>query len=70
MTRQYQFDRVDRNEMKRWITLSASMRIQTMLDARELAMGMMRGQLRRRYPSASEAELNLKLLEELAQREH
>ena len=70
MTRQYQFDRVDRTEMKRWITLSASMRIQTMLDARELAMGMMRGQLRRRYPAASEAELNLKLLEELAQREH
>jgi hypothetical protein len=37
-----------------------------MLDARELAVGLMRGRLRKKYPELSLAMLNLKMLEELA----
>jgi len=36
-----------------------------MLDARALLVGMIRGRLRKKYPNLSEAELNLKLLEEI-----
>jgi hypothetical protein len=41
-------------------------RVRAMLDARELAVGLMRGRLRRKYPDLSINMLNLKLLEELA----
>jgi hypothetical protein len=36
-----------------------------MLDARELAVGLIRGRLRQRYPRLSSREINLKVLEEL-----
>jgi hypothetical protein len=36
-----------------------------MLDARELAVGLIRGRLRRRYPHLSSREINLKVLEEI-----
>jgi hypothetical protein len=36
-----------------------------MLDARQLAVGLIRGRLRRQYPDLSLRELNLKLLEEI-----
>ncbi len=36
-----------------------------MLDARELAVGLIRGRLRQRYPCLSSREINLKVLEEL-----
>jgi hypothetical protein len=45
--------------------LSPGGRIQVMLDARELAVGLIRGRLRRQYPDLSPRELNLKVLEEL-----
>ena len=45
--------------------LSPGRRIQAMLDARELAVGLIRGRLRQQYPDLSPRELNLKVLEEL-----
>lgn len=41
------------------------MRIQTLLDARALALGLIRGRLRRTFPALSTAELTMKLIEEL-----
>ncbi len=41
-------------------------RVRAMLDARELAVGLIRGRLRRKYPNMSINMLNLKVLEELA----
>lgn len=41
-------------------------RVRAMLDARELAVGLIRGRLRRKYPHFSINDLNLKVLEELA----
>lgn len=41
-------------------------RVRAMLDARELAVGLIRGRLRRKYPDLSISMLNLKVLEELA----
>jgi hypothetical protein len=46
--------------------LSPGQRIQAMLDARELAVGLIRGRLRRQYPDLSSREINLKVLEEIA----
>ena len=40
-------------------------RIRVMLDARELAVGLIRGRLRRQYPGLSSRALNLKVLEEI-----
>ncbi|MEZ4727127.1 MAG: hypothetical protein R3E79_08355 [Caldilineaceae bacterium] len=55
--------------MRRWTRLSVGQRIQVMLNARKLAMGFMRSRLRKRYPNLSIEELNLRLLEELNQRD-
>jgi phage terminase Nu1 subunit (DNA packaging protein) len=62
----YRFDPVDLEEVRRRGRLSPGQRIQTMLDARELAVGLIRGRLRRQYPDLSYRELNLKVLEEIA----
>jgi hypothetical protein len=59
------FDPVDWQETKRWANLSVGMRIQTLLDARTLALGFIRGRLRRRYPDLSIAEINMLVIEEL-----
>lgn len=64
--RKYHFNRVDLTQMRLLARLSPAQRLRTMLDARELAVGLIRGRLRRRYPDLSEMEINLKLLEELA----
>lgn len=66
---EYRFDPIDMVEMRRWTRLSVGQRIQVMLNARKLAMGFMRGRLRKRYPNLSIEELNLRLLEELNQRD-
>jgi hypothetical protein len=60
-----QFDPVDIEAMRRLARLTPGERIRLMLSARELAVGLIRGRLRRRYPDLSLTELNLKLLEEL-----
>ncbi len=60
------FDRPDLAQIKLMISLAPEQRIRTMLEARELAVGLIRGRLRRRYPDLSTAALNLKLIEELS----
>ena len=59
------FDPVDLELMRLRGRLSPGQRIQAMLDARELAVGLIRGRLRRRYPHLSAREINLKVLEEI-----
>lgn len=61
------FDPVDWDEVQRWANLSVGMRIQTLLDARALALGLMRGRLRQRFPHLSTAEINNKILQDLDQ---
>jgi hypothetical protein len=41
-------------------------RIQGLLDARALIAGLKRGRLRERYPTLSDREINLRLIEELS----
>jgi phage terminase Nu1 subunit (DNA packaging protein) len=62
----YRFDPVDLEQMRLLGRLSPGGRIQLMLDARELAVGLIRGRLRRQYPDLSTRDLNLKVLEEIA----
>lgn len=61
----YHFDPIDIDQLRLLSTLSASTRIQRLLDARELAVGLIRGRLRRQYPNLSARELNLKVLQEI-----
>ena len=65
----YRFDPVDLDLVRLRGRLSPGQRIQAMLDARELAVGLIRGRLRRQHPDLSTRELNLKVLEELARAE-
>jgi hypothetical protein len=60
------FDPVDLDQMRLLGQLSPGQRIRVMLDARELAVALVRGRLRRRHPHLSPREINLKVLEELA----
>ena len=62
---QYRFDPVDLHQMRLLGQLAPGQRLQVLLDARELAVGLWRGRLRRQYPQLSPHELNLKMLEEL-----
>ena len=62
----YRFDPVDLEQMQLLGRLSPGGRIRLMLDARELAVGLIRGRLRRQYPDLSTRDLNLKVLEEIA----
>ena len=56
---------IDWAEFERWARLSPGARIQTALNAHRLAVGLIRGRLRRRYPELSAAEITWKMLEEL-----
>jgi len=60
------FDPVDLDLVRLRSRLSPGQRLQAMLDARELAVGLIRGRLRRQHPDLSPRELNLKVLEEIA----
>jgi hypothetical protein len=62
----WRFDPVDLDQVRRLGKLTPGGRIQTLLDARELLVGLIRGRLRRRYPDLPWSELNLKVLEEIA----
>lgn len=62
----YRFDPIDRVQMRLIGRLPPAKRVRLMLDARELAVGLIRGRLRRQHPDLSPEEINLKLLEELA----
>ena len=61
----YRSDPVDVEQMRLSAQLTPGQRIQRMLDGRELAVGLIRGRLRRRYPDLPSRELNLKVLEEI-----
>jgi hypothetical protein len=61
----YRFDPIDEEQFRLLRNLSPAQRIQVMLDARELAVGLIRGRLHRQYPELSLRELNLKVLEEI-----
>ena len=56
---------MDMAQLRLLARLSPGQRIQRLLDARELAVGLIRGRLRHRYPDLSPRELNLKVLEEI-----
>lgn len=60
---------VDLDAIRLTTNLTAGQRIQRLLDARELAVGLIRGRLRRRYSNLSSSELNLRVLKELAHAE-
>jgi hypothetical protein len=66
VTATYRFDPVDLEQMRLLDQLSPGQRIQVMLDARELAVGLIRGRLRRQCPDLSLREISLKVLEEIA----
>ncbi len=65
MVETYTFGPIDIDQLRLLASLTPGERIRLMLSARELAVGLMRGRLRRLYPDLSWIELNLKLLEEL-----
>ena len=62
----FRFDPVDKEQMRLLGQLAPGQRIQAMLDARELAVGLVRGRLRRQYPDLPLRELNLMVLEDIA----
>ena len=59
----FRFDPIDHTQMRLLASLPPHKRLRLMLEARELALGLMRGSLRNRYPELSESQINLKLLE-------
>jgi hypothetical protein len=61
----YRFDPIDFTQLRLLGQLSPGERIRLMLEARELAVSLIRGRLRRQYPDLSLPELNLKVLEEI-----
>ena len=61
----FRFDPPDRALLHLLGELPPQRRICLMLDARQLAVGLIRGRLHRRYPELSPSALNLKVLEEL-----
>ncbi|MBU0491457.1 MAG: hypothetical protein KKA73_02755 [Chloroflexi bacterium] len=69
MDETYHFDPIDREQVRMLRQLTPGQRIRRLLDARELAVGLHRGRLRRRYRDLSPREINLKVLEELAHAE-
>jgi hypothetical protein len=65
LQRKQRFTHTDMELMRLRLTLSPGQRIQAMLDARALLVGIVRGRLRQLYPDLPEADLNLKMLEEI-----
>lgn len=61
----YYFDPVDIDLVRVRSQMSPGQRLQAMLDAREMLVGLIRGRLRQQYPHLSNQELNLKVLEEI-----
>jgi hypothetical protein len=62
------FDTVDLEQMRLLGRLSLGQRIRAMLDARELAVGLIRGRLRQQYPDLSLRAINMKLIEDVTTR--
>ncbi len=68
MQHHFRFDPINKAELARWMNLSDTARIQTMLEAREFILALIRGDLSVYYPELSDEELNLKVLEEIDRR--
>jgi hypothetical protein len=69
MLEQPRFDPIDLTLVRLLLQLPPHQRIRLMLEARELAVGLIRGRLRQRYPDLSSRELGLKVLEEISRGE-
>lgn len=65
MSETYPFDPTNLAQLELLGKLPAQRRILLMLEAHELAVGLIRGRLHRSYPDISSSELNLKVLEEV-----
>jgi hypothetical protein len=61
----FRFDPVDIELLRIRSRLSPGQRLQAMLDARELLVGLIRGRLHAQNPGLSPREINLKVLEEI-----
>lgn len=59
----YKFDPPDMQQISLLRKLTPGQRIWLMVDARELAVGLIRGRLSQRYPDLPLEELNLKVLD-------
>lgn len=62
----YEFDQADLDALRLAASLTAGQRVRRLLNARALAVGLIRGRLQRQYPDLDMQALNLKVLEELA----
>lgn len=60
-----EFTHTDMELMRLRLSLTPGQRIQAMLDARAVLVGLIRGRLQQQYPDLSHRDLNLKLLEEI-----
>ncbi len=60
------FDPVDWEQVRLIARLTPAQRLRLTLDARALAVAMIRARLKRQYPSLSPREINLKLVEEVS----
>jgi hypothetical protein len=58
-------DPPDETQVKLLSGLTGAQRVRIMLEARELAVGLIRGRLRRQYPELSVNAINMKVLEEI-----
>ena len=61
----YRFGPVDLVQVRLLSRLPPHKRVRAMLDAREFAVGIIRGRLRRLYPDLAPRALNMKVLEEI-----
>ncbi len=59
----YRFDPPDIAQVNLLRKLTPSQHIQRLLDARELAVGLIRGRLSKRYPDLPPDRLNFKVVE-------
>ncbi len=60
------FDPLDREQLRLILRLKPAQRVRLMLDARALAVAMVRARLKRQFPALSSREINLKLVEEVS----
>ncbi len=63
-TTDLEFGPLDREQMRLLLKLTPGERLRVMLEARELAVALIRARLERQFPDLSPVEINLKLIEE------
>lgn len=60
------FGPVDWEQLRLLLRLEPHQRVRLMLEARELAVALIRARLERQFPDLSPREINLKLVEEVS----